>query len=148
VLRSEDLIRAARHQVGFAEDPPRSNSGPHVDLYTGGRKEPWCGHFISWLFRVLGQPLPGDIAPSPKQHNPLASIAHMRRVFMEHEWYYREPKPGDVVFYRPTHAGIVVGVSNTHIETVEGNWSDRVALREVSRKDPRIAGFGRPPYRS
>lgn len=149
------LIRIAEAQVGFREDPRGSNRGAHVDLYTGGRAEPWCGHFVAWLFRVWGRPLPGDVPPSPTRANPLASVAHMERVFQEHQWSFREPAAGDVAFYRNRglsdpgrgrHVGFVVKTTPTSIETVEGNWGDAVVRRTLPRADARISGFGRPPF--
>jgi hypothetical protein len=150
-----DVKRVVEAQVGFREVPKGSNRGPQVDLYTGNRAEPWCGHFVAWAFRSVGHPLPGDIAPSPTRANPLASVSHTERVFAEHGWMHREPREGDLVFYatrgmsdpgRGRHIGIVVGVTPTHIETVEGNWGDAVVRRRVLRTSAQITGYGRPSY--
>lgn len=154
MIPSSRLVAAAVHQIGFREEPKGSNRGPQVDLYTGGRAEPWCAHFVAWLFRVLGAPLPGDHPPSPNRALALAGVAHMERVFKDHGWLYREPKVGDVIFYanrglsdpgRGRHCGLVIACTPKHIETVEGNWGDAVVHRRVQRDDPRITGYGRHP---
>jgi cell wall-associated NlpC family hydrolase len=150
----DDVIALALTQVGKAEVPRGSNGGPDIEPYTGGRREPYCAHFVAWLFRQCGKPLPDDIVPSPKQHNPLASVSHMERVFNDHDWIYREPAPGRVVFYKTRgksdrgpgrHVGLVVSTAVDTFDTVEGNWSDKVVRRTVRRNDPSISGFGERP---
>jgi hypothetical protein len=151
---SSDVIRIAESQVGFREDPKGSNRGVDIDKYTGARAEPWCAHFVAWVFREAGKPIPGDIIPNKKRANPLASVSHTERVFAEHGWLVREPGPGDVVFFKTRgqsdrgpgrHIGIVVGVDLTHIDVVDGNWGDRVSKRRIRRNDPEIVNYGRRP---
>jgi len=152
----EALCTLARSQVGYREVPKGSNRGAAIDLYTGARAEPWCGHFVAWCFRIVGWSIPNDTIPSNSIANPLAGVAYMLNVFRTHGWVYNEPRVGDVVFYmsrggsdagRGMHCGIVVNVSGTTIETVEGNWSDAVCLRkfDYTKSNPAIAGFGRRP---
>lgn len=147
-------IAIALNEIGVKEEPKGSNTGPRIDLYTGGRAEPYCAHFVSWCFREAGKDLPGDVPPTKKRANPLASVAHMERVFGEHGWLVREPQPGDVVFYANRglsdrgpgrHVGLVISVDQKSITTVEANWSDAVVKRIVSRLDPRIVQYGRRP---
>jgi len=147
-------IAIALNEVGVKEQPLGSNRGERVDLYTGGRAEPYCAHFVAWCFREAGMAIPGDVIPMPKRANPLASVAHMERVFFEHGWLMKEPLPGDVIFYknrgqsdpgRGRHVGLVLGVDKGYIETVEANWSDSVVKRRLPRSDPRIANYGRRP---
>lgn len=147
-------LAIALNEVGVTEEPKGSNRGERVDLYTGGRAEPYCAHFVAWCFRESKTPIPGDVPPNTKRANPLASVAHMERVFAEHGWLVKEPKVGDVVFYRNRgqsdpgrgrHVGLVLGVDKDYIETVEANWSDAVVKRRLLRSDPRIANYGRRP---
>jgi hypothetical protein len=149
-----DVVQIALSQVGFREDPKGSNRGVDVDKYTGARAEPWCAHFVAWVFREAGRPIPGDVVPNRKRANPLASVSHTERVFGEHGWLVREPAPGDVIFFKTRgrsdagpgrHIGIVVGVDLTHVDVVDGNWADRVSKRRVRRDDPEIANYGRLP---
>lgn len=147
-------IAIALNEIGVKEEPKGSNTGPRIDLYTGGRSEPYCAHFVAWCFRESGRDLPGDVPPNKKTANPLASVAHMERVFGEHGWLFKEPQPGDVVFYSNRglsdrgpgrHVGLVIETDAKTITTVEANWSDAVVKRKVSRTDPRIVQYGRRP---
>ena len=151
----DDLLSLAAKQVGLKEETGR-NDGQSIFPFTGGRKEPWCAHFVAWCYRTAGKAIPDDIVPSLKQHNPLASVSHMERVFNDHDWHYREPKPGDVVFFASRggsdrgpgrHCGIVESVdSKTEIvTTIEGNLSNAVRRTKHKLSDPRITGFGRLP---
>lgn len=149
-----DVVSHAKSFLGVKEVPKGSNTGPVVDTFTGGRHEPWCAHFVAKVFRDCGRAIPGDVVPSKTRANPLASVSHLERVFKEHGWAFREPQVGDVVFYLTRgksdagpgrHTGIVVAVTATHFETIEGNWGDGVAHRTVARSDPTVAGFGRLP---
>ena len=147
-------IAIALNEIGVKEEPKGSNRGPRIDLYTGRRAEPYCAHFVAWCFREAGTPLPGDTVPTPKRANPLASVAHLERVFGEHGWLTREPKSGDVIFYanrglsdpgRGRHTGLVIEVDLQYVTTIEANWSDAVVKRKVLRNDPRIVQYGRKP---
>jgi hypothetical protein len=147
-------VAIALSQVGIREDPKGSNRGPQVDLYTGGRPEPWCAHFTAFCFREAGYPIPGDVVPTPRRANPLASVSHTERVFDEHGWAVREPQVGDVVFFKTRgrsdrgpgrHIGIVSAVTDKDFEIVDGNWGDAVTRRRVARSNPDVSGFGRRP---
>jgi len=154
-LTAETLVALALAQEGFREQPPKSNRGLHIDLYTGNRPEPWCAHFVAWLFRYLGCPLPRDVPPNEKTANPLASVAFLEGVFKKQGWHQGQPAVGAVVFYSNRglsdpgpgrHCGIVVSYTSTSITTIEGNWGDRVARRTLPRTDKRITGFGVYPF--
>lgn len=149
-----DVIALAKGQVGKREVPKGSNKGPDIQPYTGGRAEPWCAHFVAWLFRSCGKPLPDDVQPSPTRANPLASVSHTERIFREAEWLIREPVPGALVFYKTRgrsdagpgrHIGLVVEVGLDSFKTIEGNWGDAVCERIVKRNDPSVSGFGLRP---
>lgn len=152
----QQLLALASDQVGYHETPPGSNRGLRVDVYTGGRAEPWCAHFVAWLFRQVGLDLPDDIPPSPKQHNPIASVSHLERVMTELGWMHQEPKTGDLVFYKTRgrsdagpgrHIGFVAYVDprSREIHTIEGNWSDSVQRRVLPLGHNSITGYGRHP---
>ncbi len=149
------LVGAALSYVGLKEDPRGSNRGPDIDQFTGGRAEPWCGHFVSFLFDAVGRPLPNYRKPSPTQHNDYASVTFMERVFSEHDWLVRTPEPGDVAFYPSRgrsdsgpgrHVDLVVAVdpmARTY-DAVSGNWGDGVVLRK-SVPYRMANAFGRRP---
>ncbi len=152
-----DLINLALSQVGLREDPSGSNSGPQIDKFTGGRPEFWCAHFIAWLFRTIGRPLPGDRVPHPGAggENPRAGVTSTEQMAKDTgKWLSpdSEPMPGDVVFYATRgagdtvvgrHIGLVVATTDSTIETVEGNYSDMVARVSTPKTSSRITGYGR-----
>ena len=68
------LIDIARKQVGVKEDTG-NNDGEPSRRYAGGRQEPWCAHFVAWLYRNANLRIPDDKIPTETQHNPLASVS-------------------------------------------------------------------------
>ena len=148
-----DLIKLASEQVGIKEETGH-NDGPSLFKITGGRPEPWCAHFVAWLFRTSNKPIPDDVTPTKTRANPLASVSYMERIFKDHDWLYREPKVGDVVFFANRgasdrgpgrHVGIVERVEGNEIHTIEGNLSNSVRRTKHKLDSPRITGFGRMP---
>jgi hypothetical protein len=147
------LLQIARNQVGVKEETG-NNDGEPVKRYAGGRQEPWCAHFVVWCYRNVGLKIPDDMLPTEKQHNPLASVSHLERVFKEHEWFYRQPMPGDIVFFATRgqsdkgpgrHCGIVEMVDKKTFSTIEGNLSNAVRRKTHSLESPDVTGFGRMP---
>jgi hypothetical protein len=151
---SSRIVARALSEVGVREMRGQ-NDGIPSERYMGGRREPWCAHFIAWLFRSEGRPLPKDVPPRPEVANPLAGVQYMEYVFRELGWLVQAPKPGDVVFFKDRgtsdrghgrHVGLVTSVSpDGRFQTVEGNLGDRVAVMVYSPSNPRIASFGRVP---
>ena len=131
---------------GIAEFPPGSNRGPDIDDFTGGRAEPWCADFVSWVVRAAGRPLSGGedgwrIAWTGGVRDWFAARGRFR------ERLVADPRPGDVVWFVHGHVGIVTGVRGTTLETVEGNSGNAVRARAYPRwrMNPDIGGFGRLP---
>jgi len=54
------VVEVAVREIGTKEDPPGSNRGPKVDLYTGEQwyGAPWCALFVSycWKYADAGSP--------------------------------------------------------------------------------------------
>ena len=115
--------------------------------------------------------MPGDVVPSPKRANPIASVATMERRLSSAPfkpeygngglWVYdakvngvrREPVPGNVIFFRSRvasdpgrgrHVGIVerYDADTETVHTIEGNTGDGVRRRAYHVDDARIAGYG------
>jgi len=144
------------------EEPLGSNSGPRVDFYTGGRAEPWCAHFIATAFRECGYPLPGDVKPSPKQHNPIAAVSEMERLCKEAKIWFPadDPKkhplvPGDIMFLKMRqrsdrgpgrHVAIVDFVSGAYVQTFDGNWEHKIATVRRYLGNDQISGYARPVF--
>jgi hypothetical protein len=153
IVKLSRLLQIARNQIGVKEDTG-NNDGEPVKRYAGGRSEPWCAHFVAWVLRNAGLKIPDDVIPTEKQANPLASVSHMEKIFKDHEWFYRQPMPGDIVFFasrgqsdvgRGRHCGIVEMVDSKTFSTIEGNLSNAVRRKTHSLDNPQVTGFGRLP---
>lgn len=152
-IKLSRLLQIARNQIGVKEETG-NNDGEPVKRYAGNRSEPWCAHFVAWCYRNVGLKIPDDKIPSESQHNPLASVSHLERIFKEHEWFYRSPEPGDIVFFQTRgqsdkgpgrHCGIVEMVDNKLglVSTIEGNLSNAVRRKTHKLGSPDITGYGR-----
>lgn len=117
------VVAAAESQVGVRETPWGSNSGLSVSRFqavTGAYRAPWCVSFAQWSLHQAGA-------------GPIAD--HTAGVFYMREWAYRrgllrsKPEPGTIVLFlwSSGHAGVVVHVTQTGYDTVEGNYSNSVA---------------------
>lgn len=155
--RNHSLSEWAIAQVGICE-ATNKNDGEPSKLYMGGRKEPWCAHFVATGYRAIGWPLPGDIEPSPSRANPCASVTFIEKSFAKAGWLNAVdifPEKNDLIFLSERglsdkasagrHIGIVVYANSTHVISVEGNWGNAVK-RVVRRRDIKtISGYGRRP---
>ena len=108
----------------------------------------WCAAFITWCLRQ-GQ-VPEEVAVS--------EISCQRMT----DWYRRSseyrsraggyvPIPGDIVMFRyggggANHVGLVVGVENGRLYTIEGNTSGMVGLRSYRLNNSAILGYCVPDY--
>lgn len=130
-------------QVGEIRHPVGSNKIKYNTSYYGrvvrGSDFKWCAVFQWWCFQKAGI----STAVFPKS----------ARVFAIRDWYkkrgrfYRKPMVGDVVIYSFSHIGFVEKLlKNNRIQTIEGNWNDRV-VRRIHRADASdIEGYCRPEY--
>ena len=132
----------------------------HRGFYMGSKQGyPWCDVFVDWCFaqaygvqnarKLLCQPI-------------LSRGAGCRHSFTYYQvagriFFY--PQPGDQIFFRREgqicHTGIVTGVADGVVFTVEGNTSDEegvipnggcVTEKSYPIDSPNIAGYGRPDY--
>jgi len=140
------VLRAARAEIGVREQPPGSNRGPRVDVYTAPLVGiPWCAAFVSWCYaqRAGGSPF-GKIFGT---RDLLAwAMAHGRTVRAA------AIQAGDVFFIPTTpahgHVGLVAHPACTDparssgFSTLEGNSGDAVWGRVRQREQ--IGAFIRP----
>lgn len=166
----EDLIKIARAQINKVEIPKGSNGGPQVDPFNGARHEAWCAAGITWCFRQIGAPLPGDKIPYPggNGYNLSHSVTHIQKWAMALGYWFQQPQPGDMVIYNTSdnpdlvnsskHIGLVVAVDGDIMETIEFNWGDGVYVTKqdwkrqeiikkggVRKKSYKVTGFARRP---
>ena len=145
-----ELIEIAKSQIGVKENPPNSNNVKYNTWFYGkevsGSQYPWCAAFVSWLFR-FNQTL------CPKT----ASCANMLEWFEKKGQIVKNPKPGDIVFFkystnnrRTNHVGIVVSASGKIINTIEGNTSvksqDNGGCVMQRNRTSNIVAYARPKY--
>lgn len=108
----------------------------------------WCAAFVTWCLRQGG--VPADVAVSE------ISCQRMTDWYRDNSTYYRRtdgyrPIPGDIIMFRygsggANHVGLVVGVENGRVYTIEGNTSDMVGLRSYSLQNTAILGYCVPDY--
>ncbi|SOB88464.1 CHAP domain-containing protein [Streptomyces sp. 1331.2] len=113
----------------------------------------WCAAFAEWVWHKAGvKGVPDDTLAA----RGIGKWGVERGLFHRLGGY--TPKPGDLMIYgepdghTPGHVGVVVAVHpNGTVDTVDGNYSDKVTLREdlkpsevvVNHKD--VSGFVSPP---
>ncbi|ANV90771.1 CHAP domain-containing protein [Picosynechococcus sp. PCC 8807] len=118
----EEILKVARAEIGYRENPPGSNRTKYGDWY--GFHDLWCAMFTSWVFDKAGFPLPKiqTGAPSGGAYCPYIE-GYARR---QGQWH-RTPKPGDLALFHfgqnlAIHIGIVESVgSGGNFTTIEGN---------------------------
>lgn len=149
-MKASSVIELAVSQIGVHESPANSNNVKYNTWYYGrevfGSNYPWCAVFISWLFR-------GNQALCIKT----ASCAEMLAWFEKKGQTVREPRPGDIVFFkystnnrRTNHVGIVEKVEGKTIYTIEGNTSltnnDNGGKVMRRKRTKNIVAYARPAY--
>ena len=131
-------VKWAEGELGVAEHPPGSNSGPDVGFYQShtwlaGTGWPWCVAYLQTAWAQAGQPLPWKTAGA---HN-LGDLAHSAG------WTTTVDKliPGDLLDWQigSGHASIFLGYKNGVVRSVDGNVHDEVAYRERSASLVRYA---------
>ena len=157
------MAAQARHWLGRKEA-----DGSHreiIDIYNqikplpnGYRmnySDPWCAGFLSAVAWLQG--LTNVVFPSASCPDMVAKYKAAGR-WMEDDGYM--PQISDVVFYdwddsgqgdnagTPDHVGLVVDVYGGSFNVIEGNYSDAVKIRTMSRNGRYIRGFGLPDYAS
>ncbi len=144
-----DLINIAYSQVGYHEgrgEKDRNGMNTKSDgnwteygYYCECDGYAWCAMFVSWCARQAR--IPKDLIDDSR-------LARAYSFGMDFE--YKEdytPIPADIVFFAEpdevwSHVGIVVGVNDEGIYTVEGNSRDMVRLKFYKYDDEYIKGYG------
>lgn len=158
-----------RDKIGASMDSPETFASNGKNNYTifareyyrqtsiNVQGEPWCDTFIDSCFiKVFGKEkarryLGGFSAYTPDSSNFFKTM---------HQWS-KEAKPGSLVFFknnaRICHTGMVYGVDDKYIYSIEGNTSNDdkfnanggcVALKRHLKNSDYIAGYGDIKYMS
>ena len=123
--------------------------------YRMGDRDPWCAAFVSAGGEKCGL---GTVLLPECGCQAMIERYRARGRWMEDDSYC--PQPGDLIFYdwqdtgagdctgAADHVGLVLTVTETGLEIIEGNLSDAVGLRQLSRNARFIRGFALPDYAS
>lgn len=144
------IAKVAESQIGQSGNPP----GSDCTIY--GPCEEWCSLFASWVWKRSGVPLEGPTALYGYSGSLYTWTArHGGRVLPASA----TPAPGDLIFYghgpsESLHVGVVVAVLDGQIETVEGNYENKVsrvgpfnpddAMSSAGERGP-VYGYAQPP---
>ena len=146
-------VDVAMSQLGIQEDTG-NNDGIPASRYSRGDKVPWCAAFVMWC---NNQSDDQRIAATNKLFYECRSVRNMEERLQQLGWAFDHgttPQRNDVVLFRTRgesdpgrgrHVGLVVSVQDGVIETIEGNTSNKVALRKYKINDPKISGYARLP---
>lgn len=160
-----DVIIIALSQIGYHE----GNSDADMDGWNLGGSEnfveynrlfcklegiwgyAWCAAFVSWCQFQAGIPAEIDCSEvsCPRMIN---EILKPQGLYKTRESGYT-PIIGDLIYFKnatsnavSTHVGLVIGVRDGYVYTVEGNGGERVARHKYALDDSYIVGYGALKY--
>lgn len=142
------ITYVANQEVGYVET---YNDITKYGEWYGFNGTAWCAIFVSWCAYMA------DIDASVifKTAGPPEMLD---KLIQQSRFYYspanggtQSPQVGDIFFLgsninAPSHVGIVVSVDVNNIYVVDGNWSNQVCYRSISRNATDLLGYGRPNY--
>lgn len=169
------LVKIAEAEIGYHEkasnsnlDSKTANSGNKNftkygrDLFNAGffngnkNGADWCAQFPTWcVWKLTGKNkkkteyilcVGGDLS---------AGCGFALKYYKQAGRFDKTPKVGDQIFfkynlndtsYTADHTGIVVRVTDSLIETIEGNSGNEVKRKAYQRTDKTIIGYGHPRY--
>lgn len=156
MISASTIISIAAGQIGTTEKP--INKVKYNTWFYGkevsGSAYPWCMAFVMWVFSKAGA---SNLIYGGRKSAYCPTVMSW---FKANGRLYKDPQPGDVVFYNfsgghtAVHTGIVERVGIGTITAIEGNTSagssgsqtngGMVARRIRNRSC--CLGFGRPAY--
>ena len=170
---AKQLVSIAEAEIGYHEkasnanlDNKTANSGNKNftkygrDLFNAGffngnkNGFDWCAQFPTWCaWKLTGKNkakaeyilcVGGDLS---------AGCGYSLKYYKAAGRLDKTPKVGDQIFFKYTddystadHTGIVVRVTDSLIETIEGNSGGEVKRKAYQRTDKTIIGYGHPRY--
>ena len=170
---AKQLVEIAEAEIGYHEkasnsnlDSKTANSGKgnytkysrdlHKAGYYNGNKNgyDWCDTFCDWLFyQLCGKNKEKAEYLECQTGNYGAGCGFSMKYYKAAGRFDGNPKVGDQIFFKYTdddstadHTGIVVRVTDSLIETIEGNSGSEVKRKAYQRNDKTIVGYGHPRY--
>jgi hypothetical protein len=156
-----DIVAVAQTQVGYHEGNSKSDvsgtssgSGNYTkynnwfgSLSGYGYSYMWCQTFIAWCANQAG--VPTDVVPKVS-----GTVSGMDFFKKQGTWQGSSytPQSGDIIYFYSSsstsgyHVGIVESVSGSTINTIEGNYSNKVARHSTTVGSSSIVGYGVPNY--
>jgi len=138
VVSDKPIVKVAMEQLG------NKGGEPFWSWYGFKSREDWCALFVSWCEDQCGY-LESDTAPK------FAIVSDGADWFvLRDQWRLMgdTPEAGDLIFFdwdqdgARDHVGIVTGVVDDKVFTVEGNSSDLCRQKRYFVDDPAIYGYG------
>ena len=171
---AKQLVAIAEAEIGYHEkasnsnlDSKTANSGKgnytkySRDLrkagYYNGNKNgyDWCDQFVDWcFFKLCGNKDKAEYLEC-QTGNYGAGCGFSLKYYKAAGRFDGNPKVGDQIFfkynlndasYTADHTGIVVRVTDSLVETIEGNSGSEVKRKCYQRTDKTIVGYGHPRY--
>lgn len=159
---AERIINLATEQIGYKETPENITkyaaeiSQKWPDFYNGSKGDgktwgcAWCDIFVDWLFlHEFGEANALYMLCQPKK-SAGAGCKFSRQYYEREGQLFKEPKPGDQIFFGPiansNHTGIVTKVEDGRVYTVEGNSGNAVKAHSYALNNSKINGYGRPRW--
>ena len=168
------VIALAESEVGYHEkgsnaylDDKTANSGSGNwtkyardldalgDFYNGPKNGyPYCDVFYDWLlYKCFGKEAAMKLLCQPR-YSAGAGCYYSAQYYKQYGQFYGPntvPQPGDQIFFtykagEVSHTGIVVSVSGSTVNTIEGNTSDGTYRRSYQIGSGSIYGYGRPKW--
>ena len=145
------LTALARSQIGYregADNYTKYANDPRITRLYGWsvQNQPWCCTFVNWCFMEAF----GEKTGARMTFGASAACANQVSYYKAAGAWFRTPEAGDQIFFYSggsiNHTGIVTEVNGTSIQTVEGNYSDKVSQGTYILGNKVIAGFGRPKW--
>lgn len=170
VLSPDKVINVAKNEVGYLEkasnsqlDSKTANAGRGNytkywrDLKPSFQGEAWCDCFVDWCFqkaygKEAAQKL--ECGGFGEFYTPTSAQCYKNAGRFD-----KNAKVGDQIFFKNTtrihHTGLVYGVQNGRVYTIEGNTSNgtavvpnggAVCMKSYALNNKNIAGYGHPRY--
>jgi len=146
----EDMIRQAERSLGTSGRPNPITRWYAQRNGAGFARAPWCNMSVTYWANRSGNV---DVVCFGRDY--AYTIWHAQRFRKDGQWHVDVAgiRRGDIVFFdwketnrigRIDHVGIVTGVRDGVVYTIEGNTRD--GCRRRARYASNIVGYGRPEY--
>lgn len=170
---AKQLVAIAEAEIGYHEkasnnnlNSKTANSGRgnytkysrdlHKAGYYNGNKQgfDWCDQFVDWcFFKLCGKNKDKAEYLECQTGKYGAGCGFSLKYYKAAGRLDKTPKVGDQIFFKYSnddstadHTGIVVRVTDSLVETIEGNSGSEVRRKVYQLNDKTIIGYGHPRY--